>query len=345
MPSRDRAGVPSIRPLAVGVVRRGSEVLVARGRDPATGGTFYRPLGGQIEFGEASGEALAREFREEVGLELASAELLTILENRFTYGEEPGHEIVFVYEATLAAPEAYGRERFDFLDTIDEGWEWIGWRSTDAFTAEEPLHPEGLLELLGPAGPVGAGRKVGGGGRDGWAPAVVAWDPEWAPRFRALGARLRDVLGKAALRIDHIGSTSVAGLAAKPVIDVQVSVAALVPEEPYRAPLEALGMVWRAANPDRSKRYFREAPGGRRTHVHVREAGSWSEQLPLLLREYLRAHGEEAAGFGAAKAALARRVTSRSAYQAAKGPLVWRLLERASAWSQTTGWRPPPSDA
>lgn len=100
---------------------------------------------------------------------------------------------------------------------------------------------------------------------------VVPYDAEWPSLFAEMGGRLREALGPVALRIDHIGSTAV------PVIDVQVSVADF-------EPLQALGFVFRADNTDRAKRYFREAPGTRRTHIHVRRVGSFSEQFALLFR-------------------------------------------------------------
>src|SRR5262245_18675518 len=123
---------------------------------------------------------------------------------------------------------------------------------------------------------------------------IVDYDPDWRRRFAELGVRLRSALGGVALRIDHIGSTSVPGLAAKPVIDIQVSVARLEPIDPFRAPLERLGYVYRANNPERTKRYFREPPGQPRTHIHVRRAGSFSEQFPLLFRDYLRINTDTA---------------------------------------------------
>src|SRR4029453_12755527 len=91
---------------------------------------------------------------------------------------------------------------------------------------------------------------------------VAPYDPLWPPLFLALGAALRRALGATALRIDHIGSTAVPGLAAKPVIDLPISVARLEAVEPLRQPLvEGLGLVYRSENPERTKRYFREAPG------------------------------------------------------------------------------------
>lgn len=102
---------------------------------------------------------------------------------------------------------------------------------------------------------------------------VVAYDPVWATLFEALGCRLREALGEVALRIDHIGSTAVPGLDAEPIIDVQISVASLEPVAAFLGPIQSCGFVWRRDNTELTKRYFREAPGARRTHIHVRPAG------------------------------------------------------------------------
>jgi GrpB-like predicted nucleotidyltransferase (UPF0157 family) len=173
-----------------------------------------------------------------------------------------------------------------------------------------------------------------------------AYDPAWPERFAELGRELRGGLGDVALRIDHIGSTSVPGLAAKPIIDLQVSVAAFDPLEAFRTPLERLGYVYRADNPERTKRYFREPPGRRRTHVHVRRAGSFSEQWALLFRDYLRAHREVADGYAARKRGLAIRFRDdRHGYTEAKVPVMWEIIRRADEWAQAQGWVPGPSDS
>jgi GrpB-like predicted nucleotidyltransferase (UPF0157 family) len=175
---------------------------------------------------------------------------------------------------------------------------------------------------------------------------VVAYDPAWPERFAELGRELRAGLGEVALRIDHVGSTSVPGLAAKPVIDVQVSVADFDPLAAYRLPLERLGYVYRADNPERTKRYFREPPGRPRTHVHVRRAGSFSEQWALLFRDYLRAHPEVGAEYEAVKRRLAVRYRDdRRGYAAAKEPFSWGVIRRADGWAQAQGWQPGRSDA
>jgi GrpB-like predicted nucleotidyltransferase (UPF0157 family) len=174
---------------------------------------------------------------------------------------------------------------------------------------------------------------------------IEPYDPAWPQRFHELGAALRKALGEVALRIDHIGSTAVEGLAAKPVIDIQVSVAALEPVDPFREPLEGLGYVYRADNTERTKRYFREPPGTPRTHIHVRRAGSFSEQFPLLLRDYLRAHPDDALAYARLKRELAQRFPhDGAAYTDAKVPYFWEAIRRADDWAQATGWEPGPSD-
>ncbi len=109
---------------------------------------------------------------------------------------------------------------------------------------------------------------------------IVPYDDAWPERFRELAGAIRTALGDLALRIDHIGSTSIPGLAAKPIIDIQISVASFEPFDLLRAPLEAMGYVWRADNTDLTKRYFRET-GVRRERTCMcgfREAGANSSR-------------------------------------------------------------------
>lgn len=175
---------------------------------------------------------------------------------------------------------------------------------------------------------------------------IAPYDPEWPELFRSLGARLRAALGDVAPRIDHIGSTSIPGLAAKPIIDVQISVAGFDPPDAFRLPIESVGFVWKADNPELTKRYFRENPGDRRTHIHVRRTGSFSQQFPLLFRDYMRTHPEDARAYADLKYRLADEFgENRHGYVEAKGPFIWETIRKADDWAQTIGWQPGPSDA
>jgi len=175
---------------------------------------------------------------------------------------------------------------------------------------------------------------------------IVPYDPSWSALFRQAASLMRNALGPVAIRIDHIGSTAIPGIAAKPIIDIQLSVASFDPLSAFRDPLEGLGYIYRSDNPDRMKRYFRESPGARRTHVHVRLHGSWSEQFALLFRDYLRIHREAGERYAALKVDLARQFPQdREAYTNAKGPFIWATMTDADVWAQTVGWTPGPSDA
>lgn len=174
---------------------------------------------------------------------------------------------------------------------------------------------------------------------------VMPYQPDWANEFYEIASRLRGALQDIALRIDHIGSTAVEGLAAKPVIDIQISVRDLEPVSAYQSQMEGLGYIYRADNTERTKRYFRESGSMRRTHIHIREAGSFSEQFTLLFRDYLRNHAADAQHYAELKYHLADLYRhDRERYVTEKEPLIWEIMRSASRWSQDTGWRPGRSD-
>jgi 8-oxo-dGTP pyrophosphatase MutT (NUDIX family) len=140
---------PMVRPIAIGVVRDGDRLLVAQGMDAAKGNqVFYRPLGGSIEFGEAAAETVRREFAEEMGAEVVVGRLLGVLENRFVLEGAPGHEIVLVFETTLADASLADR---DAIDGVEEGGiPFVArWMPIAGFVdGGPPLYPDGLRELL-----------------------------------------------------------------------------------------------------------------------------------------------------------------------------------------------------
>ncbi|RLC76457.1 MAG: NUDIX hydrolase [Chloroflexi bacterium] len=136
-----------IRPLVLGLVWRGDELLVFEGYDRIKEEIYYRPLGGGIEFGEHSREALRREFREELGAELASARYTATIENIFVCNGRRGHEIILLYEATLADQSLYERETFEVREETETlTARWMPLREFQE--GGPPLYPDGLLELL-----------------------------------------------------------------------------------------------------------------------------------------------------------------------------------------------------
>jgi len=138
-----------IRPIVICVFRHNGRILVGEHVDPQKQETFYRPLGGGIEFGEHSREALARELREELGADVANLRYLAALENIFTFNGRPGHEIVQVYDGELADKSLY--EPLTLIGREDNGEPFTAvWKSLSDFMVENapPLYPDGLLDLL-----------------------------------------------------------------------------------------------------------------------------------------------------------------------------------------------------
>jgi GrpB-like predicted nucleotidyltransferase (UPF0157 family) len=154
--------------------------------------------------------------------------------------------------------------------------------------------------------------------------------------------RLAGVLGGVAARIEHVGSTAVPGLDAKPVIDVQVSVADVEDEHAYVPALESLGLFLRAREP--GHRFLRHRPDlgeARIVHVHVCAEGSEWERDHLLFRDYLLAHPERSAIYATIKRELAaRHPNDRLAYTDGKDEFVRSTLALAEEWASARGWTP-----
>jgi GrpB-like predicted nucleotidyltransferase (UPF0157 family) len=185
---------------------------------------------------------------------------------------------------------------------------------------------------------------------------ILPHRPEWRAEFEALGAAIREALGELALRIDHIGSTSVPGLAAKDILDVQVTVAAL--DDPVAVALDRAGYR-RLEHIDRDhtppgasedeeewrKWLFKPARGQRPTNVHVRLAGRANQRYPILFRDYLRAHAPAAHAYAQVKLALSRyHPDDLDAYYDIKDPVCDIIMAGAEAWAARVGWEPGPSD-
>lgn len=161
---------------------------------------------------------------------------------------------------------------------------------------------------------------------------IVEYNPAWPLQFDAWRRLLEDALDGAAVRIEHVGSTAVPGLAAKPVIDIEVSVTDLEDEASYVPAIEGVGVALRSR--DAEHRYFRPAPGRPRdVQVHVCAAGSDWERDHLLFRDYLRAHEDIRDEYASLKRELAARFRDdRLAYTEAKGAFIQRVMDLAREW-------------
>lgn len=161
---------------------------------------------------------------------------------------------------------------------------------------------------------------------------LFEYDESWPERFLELESRLWDALGPVAPRIDHVGSTSIPGLPAKPVIDVQVSVADLEDESAYRPAIENLGYPLRFRSPE--WRFFRPPKGRPRTaHVHVVETDNAEARKNLLFVAYLRSHPERRDEYATLKRTLAGRFRDRREdYLAGKAKFIEETLLMAERW-------------
>jgi GrpB-like predicted nucleotidyltransferase (UPF0157 family) len=173
---------------------------------------------------------------------------------------------------------------------------------------------------------------------------VVDYRDAWAASFGEWRKRLRAALEEAAVRIEHVGSTAVPGLPAKPIIDVQVSVRDVEDEASYVPAIEELGVPLRYREP--GHRYFRPAGGDPLTvHIHVCTAGGEWEREHLLFRDYLRADSEAQRAYARLKRELGERYRDdRLAYTEGKTGFVLDTLDDARTWAERTGWKLPPVD-
>ena len=184
---------------------------------------------------------------------------------------------------------------------------------------------------------------------------IVEWQPRWADEFAEIRGRLAASFQDLALHIDHIGSTSVPGLAAKDVIDVQISVASLEPQGPIADALGRAGFTetpfgllgddhvppgWEGPPEVWIKLFASAPPDARRVHVHVRVSGSPNERYALLFRDFMRAHPDARDAWATFKRELAVIAQDVQAYVDVKDPATDVIMVVAERWAAETGWSP-----
>jgi GrpB-like predicted nucleotidyltransferase (UPF0157 family) len=163
-------------------------------------------------------------------------------------------------------------------------------------------------------------------------PVVLAEpDPGWPAQYEAEAAQLRAILGDRVLRLEHVGSTSVPGLPAKPIIDLLLVVGDPADEDAYVAPLEAAGYTLRIREPDWHQHRMLRGP---RIMINLHVFGPDSPEIPRMLafRDWLRANDDERDLYGDAKRELAaRRWDYLQRYADAKGEVIEAIIARARA--------------
>ena len=187
--------------------------------------------------------------------------------------------------------------------------------------------------------------------------SISAYKTSWPNEFLEKATMLRNILGDLVLRIDHIGSTAVPGLAAKDVIDIQITADRLSPNLESAMTLAGFQRVsnitrdhlppGKDANADEWKKwFFQPASAGRRVNVHVRLPGRANQRYAILFRDYLRAFPDIAQAYGQVKEAIVKYHPEQDmeAYYDIKDPVCDIIHSGAEQWAIATNWQPGPSD-
>ena len=183
---------------------------------------------------------------------------------------------------------------------------------------------------------------------------IVEHRPEWEQEFAKVANEIRSATGDSVLRIDHIGSTSVKGLAAKDVIDIQITVGDL-DDQTYVRRLINAGFRLRdgittdvlvgtdetgdSGSKELRKRYFRERERERKLHIHVREKDRVNQRYALLFRDYLRENPSVRRAYEMVKRRLAELFPNDiDVYLSIKDPFMDVIFEGAQHWAVLTNW-------
>jgi len=179
---------------------------------------------------------------------------------------------------------------------------------------------------------------------------LSAWSPAWESEFEELAAQIRGALGGVAAAIQHIGSTSVRGLSAKDVIDIQVLVGELDDPRIGRA-FESLGFrkrpePWNQADSfggvSFPKAVYAPPAGARAANIHVRPESSDGARYALLFRDYLRADSQARTTWADLKAHIASAIPDLAPYGQIKAAALPLLMRGAERWAAETNWKPWP---
>ena len=134
-----------IRPIVLGIVKKENKILVSKGYDKVKDEVFYRSIGGGIEFLEESKEALKREFKEELNIDISVGKFLGIAENIFTYNGKNAHELILFYNVNIKDKDY--KEKYHIID--DNCETDAMWIDINKFKNKElKIYPEQMFDYL-----------------------------------------------------------------------------------------------------------------------------------------------------------------------------------------------------
>jgi putative glutamine amidotransferase len=324
----DRLGVPTL------CICRGMQVM-----NVAFGGTLVQHLPdvpGVLEHGAPAGDEPAiHHVRTDERSRLRAttgAELITCSSHHHQAPDKVGDGLRPTGWTADGIVEAIERERDDEEERpYEAGW-MLGVQWHPEETAAVDPSQQALFDALSNLARW-RGSRAQLGARPGRSReyGLVEYDPAWPSLFEEEATRIRGALGDVAVRVEHVGSTSVPGLAAKPIIDIQVSVDAVVPRDRFVAPLVAIGYTFVPDPIDTEHEYFKkDVDGARRYQIHVCPAGSEWERRHLAFRDHLRASPDDAARYAELKRRLAaEHLRDIMTYVDGKTPFIREIEERA----------------
>lgn len=160
---------------------------------------------------------------------------------------------------------------------------------------------------------------------------IVVYQPTWRFLFEEEAARLRAALGERLLQVEHIGSTAIEGMSAKPLVDIMGAIRGLADVEALVPLVEALGYDYKRDDPRPNRAFFAKGPPSRRTHhLHLAELGTAYWEESILFRDYLRKHSEAAKAYAELKRRLAGEYPGdRGSYAAGKTDFVKGIIASA----------------
>jgi putative glutamine amidotransferase len=213
----------------------------------------------------------------------------------------------------------------------------VQWHPED--TAEQDPSQQSLFDALALLARVRGSKAAHGGRGRTRSYEVVPYDHSWPSRFEDEAARISAALDDQVVRVDHVGSTSVPGLDAKPTIDIQVSLRSIEPRTAYVAPLRDLGYQTHVDPTSPEHEYAnRDVGGGRAFHIHLCPAGSPWERRHLAFRDWLREHPDDAAAYARLKRGLAaEHPNDIYTYTDAKSEFIRSIEQKALAASLPNG--------